>query len=87
MSCPSATRRAKHVAAPSRSSFVVHQGHAYGFDGRIMAAIDLDTGERVWKGGRYGAGQVLLPPDQDLLLGLAERDKGNVPCWSSRSLP
>ena len=57
---------------PYFSDYVVHKGHAYGFDGLIMSAINLETGERVWKGGRYGAGQVLLLPDQDLLLVLSE---------------
>ena len=56
------------------NDFVVHQGHAYGFDGRILACIDLDTGERTWKrvdgtgNGQLGA----LLPDQDLLLVLSE---------------
>jgi hypothetical protein len=50
----------------------VHEGHAYGFDGSILAAIDLETGERRWKGGRYGHGQMLLLPGQDLLLILSE---------------
>jgi hypothetical protein len=57
---------------PYFSDYVVHKGHAYGFDGLIMSAINLETGERVWKGGRYGAGQVLLLPGQDLLLVLSE---------------
>jgi outer membrane protein assembly factor BamB len=57
---------------PSFSDVVIHEGHAYGIDGRIFAAIDLKTGERAWKGGRYGEGQVLLLPDQDLLLVLTE---------------
>lgn len=56
----------------SFATFVVHEGHAYGFDGRILTSIDLETGERAWKGGRYGAGQVLLLPDQDLLLVVSE---------------
>ena len=57
---------------PYFSDYAVHKGHAYGFDGLIMSAINLETGERVWKGGRYGAGQLLLLPDQDLLLVLSE---------------
>jgi outer membrane protein assembly factor BamB len=53
---------------PYFSDFVVHAGHAYGFDGRILACIDLADGRRRWKGGRYGNGQLVLLPGQDLLL-------------------
>jgi outer membrane protein assembly factor BamB len=58
---------------PSFSPIVVHQGYAFGFDGRILACIDAETGERKWKGGRYGSGQLVLLPDQDLLLVVSER--------------
>ena len=58
---------------PYYSEFVVHDGHAFGFDGSILACIDLENGERQWKGGRYGAGQLFLLADQDLLVVLTEK--------------
>ncbi len=53
---------------PYFNDFVVHKGYAFGFDGSILAAIDLQDGKRAWKGGRYGEGQMVLLADQDLLL-------------------
>jgi outer membrane protein assembly factor BamB len=57
---------------PYFNDFVVHEGHAFGFDGNILASIDVADGKRVWKGGRYGNGQLVLLSDQDLLLVLSE---------------
>jgi outer membrane protein assembly factor BamB len=48
------------------SNIVTRDGFAYGLDDGILARIDLATGERKWKEGRYGHGQVLLI--NDLLL-------------------
>jgi outer membrane protein assembly factor BamB len=57
---------------PYFNDFVVHEGHAYGFDGRALACVDLAEGERQWKGGRYGQGQLVLLADQGLLLVVTE---------------
>jgi outer membrane protein assembly factor BamB len=57
---------------PYFNDFVVHEGHAYGFDGSLLACIDVADGKRKWKGGRYGNGQLVLLPDQDLLLVVTE---------------
>lgn len=58
---------------PYFSDTVLHKDLAFGFDGSNLACIDLKDGARKWKGGRYGHGQILLIPDQDLLLVLSEQ--------------
>ncbi|NQU22068.1 MAG: PQQ-like beta-propeller repeat protein [Candidatus Nealsonbacteria bacterium] len=48
----------------------IYQGHVYGLSDGILECIELETGRRVWKDGRYGHGQILRVGD--LLLVLAE---------------
>jgi outer membrane protein assembly factor BamB len=57
---------------PYFNDFVIHKGHAFGFDNNILACVNLEDGKRIWKGGRYGNGQLVLLPEQDLLLVLSE---------------
>jgi outer membrane protein assembly factor BamB len=57
---------------PSFNDFVVHDNAVFGFDGRVFSCIDVQTGRRRWKEGRYGSGQVLLLGDQPLLLVVTE---------------
>lgn len=57
---------------PEFNDFVVSQGHGFGFDGRVFACFDLETGSRRWKEGRYGEGQVVLLAEQSLLLVVSE---------------
>ena len=42
------------------NSPVYHDGHVYGLDEGILSCVNVETGERRWKGGRYGYGQVIL---------------------------
>jgi len=58
---------------PYFNDFVVHQNHAFGFDGSLLACINLEKGARKWKDGRYGNGQLVLLPDENLLLVLSEK--------------
>ena len=48
----------------------------YGFDKNIFACVDGSTGERKWKRGRYGFGQVVLLPEAGQLL--VSTEKGEV---------
>ena len=58
---------------PDFADLVTYHGHAYGNDGSMLTCIDLQTGERKWKGGHYGKGQILLLENSGLLLILSEQ--------------
>lgn len=61
---------------PEFPDVVVYRGHVYGFDVNVFCCVDLATGKRCWRAGRYGRGEVMLLPDQGLLLVVSE--KGEV---------
>lgn len=52
------------------ANVVFHEGYLYGLDDGVLVCLDPATGERCWKRGRYGHGQLLLV--DDLLLVQAE---------------
>src|SRR5262245_61972086 len=65
------------------NSSVLYEGNVYGLDEGILTCVDVKTGERRWKGGRYGYGQVILASghlviisdEGDLVLVKASPDK------------
>ncbi|MDB6039933.1 MAG: hypothetical protein JWM99_3774 [Verrucomicrobiales bacterium] len=57
---------------PDFTDLITFHGYAYGNDAGIWTCIDLKTGERKWKGGRYGKGQALLLENSGLILIAAE---------------
>jgi outer membrane protein assembly factor BamB len=42
------------------NSSVLHNGYIYGLDEGILVCLDVNTGERKWKEGRFGYGQIIL---------------------------
>jgi outer membrane protein assembly factor BamB len=62
---------------PYFNDMVVHKGHIYGFSGSsaiFFVCVDLNDGKLKWSARGYGGGQVLLLPDQDMLLVLTEKN-------------
>lgn len=67
------------------TSSVLWQNHIYGLDEDMLVCLDAQTGERKWKDGRYGYGQLLLASghlvilcgDGDLALVKASPDSHN----------
>ncbi len=46
------------------NSAALLDGFLYGIDDGLLACVDIATGKRVWKDGRYGSGQSLLVGDR-----------------------
>jgi len=67
-----APRWSSRAIRPAFNDFVISGDHVFGFDESIFCCVDLQTGKRRWKAGRYGHGQVLLLADQPLLIVLTE---------------
>lgn len=61
---------------PAYNDFVYQDGFVYGLDKGLLCCVDAKTGERRWKQGRYGFGQILLLADQKLLFVISEYGKG-----------
>ncbi len=54
---------------------VIHRdGYIYGIDDGILVCLDLTNGERKWKAGRYGHGQIISVGD----LLLIQAESGNI---------
>jgi outer membrane protein assembly factor BamB len=56
------------------TNLVVHGGYVYGLDDGVLVCLDPATGERRWRSGRYGHGQVILADD----LLLVQTEDGEV---------
>ena len=56
------------------NSSVLYNGYIYGLDEGILVCLDVNTGERKWKDGRYGYGQIILAGSHLIVTS----DKGEV---------
>lgn len=50
------------------SNVAIRNGYVFGLDDGIMECLELETGERKWKKGRFGHGQLILAGDVILVL-------------------
>jgi outer membrane protein assembly factor BamB len=51
------------------NSAAARDGFLYGLDDGLLACVEISSGERKWKGGRYGSGQTLLVDDLIIVQG------------------
>jgi outer membrane protein assembly factor BamB len=59
---------------PKFTNLVRRGQHVYGLDDGVLACVNLEHGNREWKEGRYGHGQILLVDD----LLLIQSESGDV---------
>jgi outer membrane protein assembly factor BamB len=57
------------------TEILVHKGSLYGIDGSMFSCVDLRSGTRVWKDGRYGKGEGVLLESADQILMAAENGR------------
>jgi outer membrane protein assembly factor BamB len=50
------------------TSSVLHDGYIYGLDESILACLNAEDGTLMWKGGRYGYGQIALASGHIIVL-------------------
>ncbi|MCL4817686.1 MAG: PQQ-binding-like beta-propeller repeat protein [Vicinamibacteria bacterium] len=50
------------------TNVVLHEGFLYGLDDGVLTCVDPESGERRWRAGRYGHGQVILVGGQLLVM-------------------
>jgi outer membrane protein assembly factor BamB len=62
------------------NSIAARDGYFYGLDDGLLACVEIETGERKWKGGHYGSGQTLLVDD----LVLVQTEGGGVALAEAR---
>jgi outer membrane protein assembly factor BamB len=61
---------------PYYNDLVIYKDHLYGFDSSFFTCVSLEDGKGKWRARGYGTGQVILLPDQGLLL--ISTEKGEV---------
>ena len=62
------------------TNIVYRDGHIYGLDLGILVCLDLESGRRKWKRGRYGHGQLILVGD----LLLIQAESGDIALVEAR---
>jgi outer membrane protein assembly factor BamB len=65
---------------PKFNDIVRSGDYLYGLDGGMLSCLKLSDGQRMWKEGRYGAGQLLLVGDKLIIVS----EKGQVACVAAK---